>query len=137
MYISCSSCSTSYAIDDDYINGNGCKVRCSKCGHTWQHNPASTGQVLHLKPALNPLPQPVSSKPPPQLNYKPHYDGHRYSPQASDSLSYTKPGAEISSTPLNAGQKAAPTSKTSLSQCVFCRRSPRCNLHDLHSGRLH
>ena len=137
MYISCSSCSTSYTIDGDYINGNGCKVRCYKCGHTWQHIPDSTEPVLDLKPVLNPLRQPVSSEPPSPLHSNPHYSGHRYSPQASVSLSYTKPSAEIASTLLKAGQKVAPTSKTSLSQCVFCRRSPRCNLHDLYSGRLH
>ena len=135
MKIKCPKCCTSYVIDSISKVIIRRSLRCSTCGHNWRQNLTPSQQSLTSK-TLNHVFNPPHfqfSKYAHQTFYKPH----PYTVQENKHNSNSGTTNEHSSTPPVSPSQSETSSKTSLSQCVFCQRSSRCNLHDLYSGRRH
>ena len=135
MKIKCPKCCTSYVIDGTLKVTNRRSLRCSTCGHIWRQNLTFSEQSLPSK-TLHHIFDPhyfEFSQYPHQIFYK----HHPYTIQKPKHNSNSGNRNEHSSTPPVSLSQSQTSSKTSLSQCVFCQRSSRCNLHDLYSGRRH
>lgn len=68
MQIECPNCAARYEIPSASIGANGRKVRCAKCGHSWQQMPegaAAPAPAPQPKPAPRPAPQPTPPQPDP------------------------------------------------------------------------
>ena len=135
MKIKCPKCCTSYVIDGISKVTKRRSLRCSTCGHIWRQNLTPSQQSLTSK-TLHHVFDPLHfqfSQHANQTFYKPH----PYTAQKNKHNSKFGTGDEHSSPPSVSLSQSETSSKTSLSQCVFCQRSSRCNLHDLYSGRRH
>ena len=139
MKIKCPKCVTSYVIKGITKAMIARSLRCSTCGHNWQQNLTPSGQSLTSKTSqhvINPFHFQF-----PHYVHQSFYKAHPYVGQGNRYNS--NPGAkneELSTSSLSLTQSetsSKPKSETTLSQCVFCQRSARCNLHDLYSGRRH
>lgn len=58
MILTCPACSTRYRLDPSRLGGDGRRVRCAKCAHTWFQKPLEDT----AKPAE---PSPLAAGPPP------------------------------------------------------------------------
>ncbi|HIA81728.1 MAG TPA: hypothetical protein EYO02_06440 [Rhodospirillales bacterium] len=135
MKIKCPKCSTSYVIDGISKVIIRRLLRCSTCGHNWRQNLTLSEQSLTSKTlhhVFDPLHFEILQYAH-QTFYKPHPDTVQETKDNSNSGTRN----EHSSMPPVSPSQSETSSKTSLSQCVFCQRSSRCNLHDLYSGRRH
>ena len=135
MKIKCPKCSTSYIIDGIRKVITRRSLRCSTCGHNWRQNLTPSEQNLTSK-TLHHVFDPHYF----EFSQYPHqtfYKHHPYAIQKPKHNSNSGNRNEHSSTPPVSLSQSKTSSKTSLSQCVFCQRSSRCNLHDLYSGRRH
>ena len=135
MKIKCPKCCTSYVIDGISKVIIRRTLRCSTCGHIWRQNLTPSKQGLTSKTlqyAFDPLHFQFS-----QYAHQTFYKPHPYTVQESKHNSNSGTRNEHSSLPSVSRTQSETSSKTSLSQCVFCQRSSRCNLHDLYSGRRH
>ena len=135
MKINCPKCCTSYVIDAVTKHIIRRSLRCSSCGHNWRQNLTLSQQSLASKTlhhVFDPLHFQFS-----QYAHQTFYKPHPYTVQENKHNSNSETTNEDSSTPPVSPSKSETSSKTSLSQCVFCQRSSRCNLHDLYSGRRH
>lgn len=70
MQIECPNCAARYEIPSASIGANGRKVRCAKCGHSWQQMPEGAAAPAPApapqpKPAPRPAPQPTPPQPDP------------------------------------------------------------------------
>ena len=135
MKINCPKCSTSYVIDGIPKVITRRSLRCSTCGHNWRQNltpseQGPTSKTLHH--VFDPLHFQFS-----QYAHQTIYKPHPYTVQETRDNSYSGTTNEHSSTAPLSPSQSDNSSKSSLSQCVFCQRSSRCNLHDLYSGRRH
>ena len=135
MKIKCPKCSTSYVIDGISKVIIRRSLRCSTCGHNWRQNLTPSQQSLTSK-TLNHVFNPPHFQFS-QYAHQTFYKPHPYTEQENKHNSNSGTTNEDSSTPPVSPSQSETSSKTSLSQCVFCRRSSRCNLHDLYSGRRH
>ena len=135
MKIKCPKCCTSYVLDGiskDIIRRS---LRSSTCGHIWQQSLSPSKQSLSsktLQHVFDPLHFSFS-----QYAHQTFYKPHPYTVQKTKDNSNSGTRNEHSSLPPVSPSQSDTSSKTSLSQCVFCQRSSRCNLHDLYSGRRH
>lgn len=50
MIVTCPSCSARYAVDADKIGPSGRRVKCAKCGHTWQQEPPELEEEVVAAP---------------------------------------------------------------------------------------
>ena len=135
MKIKCPKCCTSYIIDGISKIFIRRSLRCSTCGHIWQQSLSASKQSLTSK-TLHHVFDPLHfefSQYAHQAFYKPHPDTVQETKDNSNSGTRNEP----SSMPPVSSPQSKTSSKTSLSQCVFCQRSSRCNLHDVYSGRRH
>ena len=135
MKIKCPKCSTSYVIDGISKVVIRRLLRCSTCGHNWRQNLTPTQQSLTSNTLHHVFNQPHFQFS--QYAHQTFYKPHPYTVQENKDNSNSGTSNEHSSTPPVSPSQSETSSKTSLSQCVFCRRSSRCNLHDLYSGRRH
>ena len=135
MKIKCPKCSTSYVIDGISKVVIRRLLRCSTCGHNWRQNLTPSQQSLTSK-TLNHVFNPPHFQFS-QYAHQTFYKPHPYTVQENKHNSNSGTRNEHSSTPPVSPSQSETSSKTSLSQCVFCQRSSRCNLHDLYSGRRH
>ena len=135
MKIKCPKCSTSYVIDGVLKVITSRSLRCSTCGFNWRQNLTPSEQSMTSKTihhVFDPLHVEFS-----QYAHQTFYKPHPYTMQETKDNSNSGARNEHSSTPPVSPSQSKTSSKTSLSQCVFCQRSSRCNLHDLYSGRRH
>ena len=139
MKIKCPKCCTSYVIDGISKHIIRRSLRCSTCGHNWKQNLTPSQQSLTSKTSqhvIDPSKFQIS-----QHAHESFYKAHPYVGQGNRYNSNPRTRNEELSTPslsLTQSETSSNTqSETSLSQCVFCQRSTRCNLHDLYSGRRH
>ncbi|MGA2554386.1 MAG: zinc-ribbon domain-containing protein [Smithella sp.] len=55
MIIQCRQCRTKFRFDDNFMQGNGVWLRCSRCGHVYfQDNPLAKKQVIDSLPVSEP-----------------------------------------------------------------------------------
>ena len=135
MKIKCPKCCTSYVIDGISKVIIRRSLRCSTCGHNWRQNLTPSKQNLASKTlhhVFDPRHFQFS-----QYAHQTFYKHYPYTVQENKDNSNSETTNEESSTPPVSPSQSETPSKTSLSQCVFCQRSSRCNLHDLYSGRRH
>ena len=135
MNIKCPKCSTSYVIEGISKVIIRRSLRCSTCGHNWRQNLTPSQQSLTsktLQHVFDPLHFEFSQYP-----HQTFYKHHPYAIQKPKHNSNSGNRNEHSSMPSVLPSQSETSSKSSLSQCVFCQRSSRCNLHDLYSGRRH
>ena len=135
MKIKCPKCSTSYVIEGISKVTIRRSLRCSTCGHNWRQNLTPSKQSLTsktLQHVFDPLHFSFS-----QHAHQTFYKPYPYTVQETEDNSYSGTTNEHSSLPSGPPSQSDNSSKSSLSQCVFCHRSSRCNLHDLYSGRRH
>lgn len=67
MIVTCSSCSTRYAVDPESLGHNGRQVKCVRCGHQWFQEPAErSGAALSAAAATEPLGAPKLRRLPPE-----------------------------------------------------------------------
>ena len=135
MKIKCPKCCTSYIIDGISKVVIRRSLRCSTCGHIWRQNLTLSEQSLTSKTlnhGFDPLHFQFS-----QYAHQTFYKPHPYAGQENKHNSNSGTRNKQLSTPTVSPIKSETSSKSSLSQCVFCQRSSRCNLHDLYSGRRH
>ena len=135
MKIKCPKCCTSYVIDGISKVIIRRSLRCSTCGHIWRQSLSPSKQNLTsntLHHVFDPSHFQFS-----QYAHQTFYKPHPYTVQENKHNSNSGTTNEHSSTPPVSPSQSETSSKTSLSQCVFCQRSSRCNLHDLYSGRRH
>ena len=135
MNIKCPKCCTSYVIDGISKVIIMRSLRCSTCGHIWRQSLSPLKQSLTSKTlhhVFDPLHFSFL-----QYAHQTFYKPHPYTVQENKHNSNSGTTNEHSSTPPVSPSQSETSSKTSLSQCVFCQRSSRCNLHDLYSGRRH
>ena len=135
MKIKCPKCSTSYVIEGISKVIIRRSLRCSTCGHIWRQSLTPSQESLTsktLQHGFDPLPFQFS-----QYAHQTFYKPHPYTVQENKHNSNSGTRNEHSSLPSVSPSQSETSSKSSLSQCVFCQRSSRCNLHDLYSGRRH
>jgi len=139
MNISCAHCFTSYVVYQSISKILGRILRCSTCGHTWKYlsdlNLNSNSMNKSIKNKKRILSGNLGER---QLYYASLY--YAYYPlerEKRKSSGRYELERKKESTPNLAFQSSKNKKTTSISQCVFCRRSPKCNMHDLYSGRLH
>ncbi len=135
MNINCPKCCTSYVIDGISKVINRRSLHCSTCGHNWRQSLSPSKQSLTSKTLqhfFDPLHFQFL-----QYAHQTFYKPHPYTVQENKHNSNSETTNEHSSTPPVSPSQSETSSKSSLSQCVFCQRSSRCNLHDLYSGRRH
>ena len=135
MKIKCPKCCTSYVLDGISKVIIRRSLRCSTCGHIWRQSLSPSKQNLTSNTLHH-----VFDPPHFQFSQYAHqtlYKTHPYTEQENKDNSNSGARNEHSSTPPVSPSQSETSSKTSLSQCVFCQRSSRCNLHDLYSGRRH
>ena len=135
MNIKCPKCCTSYVIDGISKVIKRRSLRCSTCGHIWRQNLILSEQSLTSKTlhhVFDPHHFEFS-----QYVHQTFYKYHPYAMQKPKHNSNSGTRNEHSSLPPVSPSQSDNSSKSSLSQCVFCQRSSRCNLHDLYSGRRH
>ena len=135
MKLKCPKCCTSYVIAGTLKVNIWRSLRCSTCGHIWRQSLSPSEQSLPSK-TLHHVFDPLHfefSQYAHQTSYKPHPDTVQETKDNSNSGTRN----EHSSMPSVSPSQSETSSKSSLSQCVFCQRSSRCNLHDLYSGRRH
>ena len=135
MKIACPKCFTSYIIDGITNVIIKRSLRCSTCGHNWQQKLRPSEHSLAsktLQHVIDPLHFQFSQHAQQNL-YKPH----AYSAQENQHNSNSGTKNKQLPMPSVSPSRSETSPKSSLSQCVFCRRSSRCNLHDLYSGRRH
>ena len=135
MKIKCPKCSTSYVIEGISKVIIRRSLRCSTCGHIWRQSLSPLKQSLTsktLQHVFDPLHFSFS-----QYANQTFSKPHPYTVQENKHNSNSGTTNEHSSTPPVSPSQSDNSSKSSLSQCVFCQRSSRCNLHDLYSGRRH
>jgi len=135
MKIKCPKCCTSYVIAGTLKVNIWRSLRCSTCGYIWRQNFTLSEQSLPSKTlhhVFDPHYFEFS-----QDAHQTYYKHHPYAVQKPKHNSNSGTRNEHSSTPPVSPSQSKTSSKTSLSQCVFCQRSSRCNLHDLYSGRRH
>ena len=135
MKIKCPKCCTSYIIDGISKVVIKRLLRCSTCGHNWRQNLTPTQQSLASK-TLNHFFDPLHFQFS-QYAHQTFYKPHPYTVQKTKDNFNSGTRNEHSSLPPVSPSQSDTSSKTSLSQCVFCQRSSRCNLHDLYSGHRH
>ena len=137
MKIKCPKCSTSYIIEGISKVVTRRLLRCSTCGHNWRQYLTPSQQNLTSKPlqhVFDPLHFRFSQYAHAhQYLYKPQH----YTAQEKKYNTNSRTRNEHSSKPSVSPSQSETSSQTSLSQCVFCQRSSRCNLHNLYSGRRH
>jgi len=135
MKIKCPKCSTSYVIDGISKVVIRRLLRCSTCGHNWRQNlspPKPTLTSRSLQHVFDQRHFPIS-----QYTHQTLYKPHQGKERKTKDNSYSGTKNEYLSAPSVSQSKSDTSSKSTLSQCVFCQRSSRCNLHDLYSGRRH
>ena len=135
MKIKCPKCSTSYVIEGISKITIRRSLRCSTCGHIWRQSLTPSQESLTsktLQHVFDPLHFQFS-----QYTHHSFYKAQPYAGLENKHNSNSGTRNEHSSTPSAAPSLSETSSRTSLSQCVFCQRSSRCNLHDLYSGRRH
>ena len=135
MKIKCPKCCTSYVIVGTLKVNIWRSLRCSTCGHIWRQSLSPSKQSLTSKTlhhVFDPLHSEFS-----QYAHQTFYEPHTDTVQETKDNSNSGTRNEYSSMPSVSPSQSETSSKTSLSQCVFCQRSSRCNLHDLYSGRRH
>jgi len=135
MKIKCPKCSTSYVINGISKVVIRRLLRCSTCGHNWRQNLEPSQRSLTsntLQHVFDPLHFQFS-----QYAHQTLYKSHPDTKQVNKDNSYSGTKNEHSSQSSVSQSELDTPSKSTLSQCVFCRRSSRCNLHDLYSGRRH
>ena len=135
MNIKCPKCHTSYVIDGITKEENKRSLRCSTCGHNWRQSlspPKPTLTSRSLQHVVDQRHFPIS-----QYTHQTLYKPHQGKERKTKDNSYSGIKIEYLSAPSVSQSKSDTSSKSTLSQCVFCRRSSRCNLHDLYSGRRH
>ena len=135
MNIKCPKCHTSYVIDSITNEENKRSLRCSSCGHNWRQSLSPPKPTLTSRPLQHVFDLrhfPIS-----QYTHQTFYKPHPYTEQETKDNSYSGTTNEHSSLSSGSPSQSDNSSKSSLSQCVFCQRSSRCNLHDLYSGRRH
>ena len=135
MKIKCPKCYTSYVIDSISKVIKRRSLRCSTCGHIWRQSLSQSKQSLTsktLQHVFDPLHFSFL-----QYAHQTFYKSPPYTVQETKDNSKSGTRNEHSSTPPVSPSQSETSSNTSLSQCVFCQRSSRCNLHDLYSGRRH
>ncbi|MGD0279878.1 MAG: zinc-ribbon domain-containing protein, partial [Smithella sp.] len=55
MIIQCKQCRTKFRFDDNFMQGNGVWLRCSRCGHVYfQDNPLAKKQAMDSSPVPEP-----------------------------------------------------------------------------------
>ena len=140
MKIKCPKCCTSYIIDGITKIFIRRSLRCSTCGHNWRQNLIPSKQNLTSKP-LQHVFAPLNFQflqNAHQTFYKPpSHATHETKDKFYSGNTNEHSSLERSSLPSESPSQSDNSSKSSLSQCVFCQRSSRCNLHDLYSGRRH
>lgn len=140
MRICCPKCLTLYLINEWSNQLLGQRLRCSKCGNTWQYAPIIQKKSINAAQAeiLAPVKQDIFHRQ--QINNYPQLLGNNsvdnHFKQKSLSETDSEKFAATQQAPTSTSQLKT-KSKTSISQCVFCKRSSKCNMHDLYSGRLH
>ena len=139
MKISCPRCSTNYIVLKSSKNIIRRVLRCSTCGNLWRY-------WLQLNQDMIPVDKPKTFASP--INYRrgndqqeiynqKYYSNHSIEKKVNQ-ISNTDTAEQIhGSKPDSSLQSADKPKSSSISQCVFCRRSPKCNMHDLYSGRTH
>ena len=135
MKIKCPKCYTSYIVDGTTKIFIRRSLRCSTCGHIWQQDPTPSKHSLTSKTSQHVL-DPFHF----QFSQYTHHSFYKAQPYAGRENKYNSNSGttnEHSSMPSVSPSQSETSSKSSLSQCVFCQRSSRCNLHDLYSGRRH
>jgi len=130
MKIICPSCLTSYIMIKSAKKVYERLLRCSTCGNTWQYK-----KIIDQT-----LDSTDSSRG--KHNYKIIDSANKSSYHSiinEDNQNSYQDFTETSnhSKPNSGLQRRNKSNSSSLSQCVFCRRSSKCNLHDLYSGRPH
>ncbi len=135
MNINCPKCCTSYVIDGISKVINRRSLHCSTCGHNWRQSLSPSKQSVTSKSLHQVLDPPNFEFS--QYAHQPFYKPPPYTVQETKDNSNSETKNEHSSTPPVSPSQSETSSKSSLSQCVFCQRSSRCNLHDLYSGRRH
>ena len=130
MKIVCPSCLTNYIIIQSSKQVFGRLLRCSTCGNTW-----------HYKEVIDQTLDPTMSSRR-KYNYKIIDSSNKNSCRSfmneKNQSSYHDSAETPSRSAPNPGlQKRNKSNSSSLSQCVFCRRSSKCKMHDLYSGRPH
>jgi len=135
MNIKCPKCCTSYVIDGISKVIKRRSLRCSTCGHIWQQSLSPSQQSLTsntLHHVFDPLHFSFL-----QYAHQTFYKSPPYTVQETKDNTKSGTRNEPSSMPPVSPSQSETSSKTTLSQCVFCQRSSRCNLHDVYSGRRH
>ena len=135
MKIKCPNCCTSYVIDGISKVIIRRSLRCSTCGHIWRQSLSPSKQSLTSKTSHHVI-DPYHFQFP-QYAHQTFYKANHYARQENKYSSNSRTKNEHLSTSSVSLTQSETSSKTSLSQCVFCQRSARCNLHDLYSGRRH
>ena len=130
MKIICPSCLTSYIMIKSVKKVYERLLRCSTCGNTWQYkmiNDQTLDSTDSSRRKNNYKIFDSSNKAsyPSIMNE----DNQNSYEDFTESPNRSKPNSEL--------QRRNKSNSSSLSQCVFCRRSSKCNLHDLYSGRPH
>ena len=135
MKIKCPKCFTSYIIEGITEAIIARSLRCSTCGHIWRQSLKPSYENLTSKTlqyAFDPVPFQFS-----KYAHQTFYKPNPYSVQENKHNANSGTRNDHSSLPSVSPSQSETSSKTSISQCVFCQRSARCNLHDLYSGRRH
>lgn len=139
MKISCPRCCTNYIITKPSGKVIGRLLRCSTCGNSWRY-------LLDLNQNISPIDNTMNFAPPihhgrrenQQENYISKYYADGSIEEKNNEFSYLVSAKKPQiSAPDSSLQSADKPKSSSISQCVFCRRSPKCNMHDLYSGRHH
>jgi len=84
MILSCPSCSTRFRVADKEFRGEGRKVRCGRCGHTWEEHLAAA-PAEPAAPAA-PEPEPVIDEPEPEPDFVPSAEPELVAEAIPDSL---------------------------------------------------
>ena len=139
MKISCPRCFTNYIVVKSSTKIIGRVLRCSTCGNSWRYW-LKLNQDNILADNARPFATPIYHR---RENNRQDISKAKYYPYGSieskfNQISQIDAAKQAhDSKPVSSLQSLDKPKTSSISQCVFCRRSPKCNMHDLYSGQRH